>query len=113
VEAALIEHAYPTATFDAREGEANGEAFERLQEASAQGAPDEDNPEPAGESDHDERKKESGDEELVERGAVMRFDVKGVEDGSKEEAVEAANVTGEDAECEEEEIDAREYGIDV
>src|SRR6266851_8350339 len=72
VEAALAEHRHPSDLFEAGEGEAKRNALERLKQAPAERAPDEDHTQPAREGDHDEGKEERSDKELVRGGDQAR-----------------------------------------
>jgi hypothetical protein len=118
MEAALVEHPHPTTALKSRKGEPDGKPFQRLQQSPAERSPDKNGPEPAGESDHDEGKEKSGNKELVQRGTVVRIESgtqpygDGGKDRSEEETVEAMDMTGENADCEEHEIDTRQDGID-
>src|SRR5580658_1226672 len=99
MEALLAKHAHPASSLVASEGNPYGHAFEGFEQAPAHGSPDENDPEPTGEGDHNEGKEESGNEEFVERGGGLP------DEGAEEKPVEAVNVGGEDTEAEENHID--------
>ena len=60
VEALLAKHAHPTSSLVAGEGKPQRHPFEGFEQTPADRSPDENDPEPTGEGDHDERKEESG-----------------------------------------------------
>src|SRR5262245_28762927 len=71
MQAALIQHAYPTAALKARKCKPDGQSFQRLQQPPTKGAPDQNGAKPARKGDHDEREKECGNEDFIERWPVI------------------------------------------
>ena len=78
METFLTEYAHPTSCLEPAEGEAERQSFERFQQTSADCSPDENGPEPAGESNHDQGEEESHDEEFI-ACRTARYDERGKE----------------------------------
>jgi hypothetical protein len=107
METFLTEYAHPISRLEPAKGEAERQSFERFQQTSADRSPDENGPEPAGESNHDEGKEESHDEEFVACRTACH------EERGKEKSLYAVDTNSEETEAEEEKIYAQQESIDV
>jgi hypothetical protein len=107
IEAFLAKHAHPASAFVPAEGEPDGHSFKRLEQTSTYRSPDEDDSQPTGESDHNEREEKSRKEYFIGCGTTNGGD------RSQEKVIKTVDMTGKDTDNEEGGIDKAQYQIDV